>query len=124
MAEILLRIRRPGLRVADRLPPVRSQAFEQAPEEGFVSRQACCPVGVSFGHEPLGVLLANCSVSRAVTHGHCLLPASRAATPWDWFYINAIHLDTDGNLLISARLAWAVYKVNLRTGNIIWVLGG
>ncbi len=50
-------------------------------------------------------------------------PAS-AATPWDWFYINAVHLDTDGNLLISARHAWAVYKVNLRTGNIIWVLGG
>ncbi len=50
-------------------------------------------------------------------------PAS-AATPWNWFYINAVHLDTDGNLLISARMAWAVYKVSLRTGNIIWVLGG
>jgi len=50
-------------------------------------------------------------------------PAS-AATPWNWFYINAIHLDTDGNLLISARYAWTVYKVNLHTGNIIWVLGG
>jgi hypothetical protein len=25
-------------------------------------------------------------------------PAS-AATPWGWFYINAVHLDTDGNLL-------------------------
>ena len=50
-------------------------------------------------------------------------PAS-AATPWNWFYINAVHLDTDGNLLISARYAWAVYKVNLRTGKIIWVLGG
>ena len=50
-------------------------------------------------------------------------PAS-AATPWDWFYINAVHLDTDGNLLISARFAWAVYKVSQRTGNIIWVLGG
>jgi uncharacterized protein (DUF1697 family) len=58
------------------LLPVRPQAFEQAPEERFVSRQACCPFGVSFSHEPLGVLLANCSVSRAVTHGHCLLPAS------------------------------------------------
>ena len=50
-------------------------------------------------------------------------PAS-AATPWNWFYINAVHLDTDGNLLISARYAWAVYKVNRHTGNIIWVLGG
>ena len=36
-------------------------------------------------------------------------PAS-AATPWDWFYINAIHLDTDGNLLISARYAWGVQQ--------------
>jgi hypothetical protein len=45
-------------------------------------------------------------------------------TPWNWFYINAVHLDTDGNLLISARMAWAVYKVNLHTGKIMWVLGG
>jgi len=50
-------------------------------------------------------------------------PAS-AATPWNWFYINAVHLDTHRDLLISARYAWAVYKVSLRTGKIIWVLGG
>ena len=49
---------------------------------------------------------------------------ANAATPWSWFYINAVHLDTDGNLLISARYAWAVYKVSLRTGKILWVLGG
>jgi hypothetical protein len=47
-----------------------------------------------------------------------------AATPWDWFYINAVHLDTDGNLLINSRYAWAVYKVNRHTGKIVWVLGG
>jgi hypothetical protein len=39
--------------VANRLLPVRPQAGEQALEERFASRQACCPVGVSFGHEPL-----------------------------------------------------------------------
>jgi hypothetical protein len=50
-------------------------------------------------------------------------PAS-VATPWNWFYINAVHLDTDGDLLINARYAWAVYKVSLHTGKIIWVLGG
>lgn len=50
-------------------------------------------------------------------------PAS-AATPWNWFYINAVHLDTHHDLLISARYAWAVYKVSLRTGKIIWTLGG
>jgi hypothetical protein len=50
-------------------------------------------------------------------------PAS-AATPWNWFYINAVHLDAGGNLLISARLTWTVYKVSLHTGKIIWELGG
>ena len=51
------------------------------------------------------------------------LPAS-ASTPWDWFHINAVHLDTDGNLLIDARDTWTTYKVNRSTGNIIWQLGG
>ncbi len=50
-------------------------------------------------------------------------PAS-AATPWDWFHINAVHLDTDGNLLINSRYTWTTYKVNLPTGKIIWELGG
>ena len=39
------------------------------------------------------------------------LPAS-ASTPWDWFHINAVHLDSDGNLLIDARDTWTTYKVN------------
>lgn len=51
------------------------------------------------------------------------LPAS-ASTPWDWFHVNAVHLDTDGNLLIDARDTWTTYKVGLRTGKIIWRLGG
>jgi Arylsulfotransferase (ASST) len=52
-----------------------------------------------------------------------LLPAS-PSTPWDWFHVNAVHLDTDGDLLIDARNTWAAYKVNRRTGDIIWQLGG
>jgi hypothetical protein len=51
------------------------------------------------------------------------LPAS-ASDPWDWFHINAVKLDTDGNLLIDARDTWTTYKVSLGTGNIIWQLGG
>ncbi len=51
------------------------------------------------------------------------LPAS-ASDPWDWFHINAVELDTDGNLLIDARDTWTTYKVSLATGNIIWQLGG
>jgi hypothetical protein len=51
------------------------------------------------------------------------LPAS-PTTPWDWFHINAVHIDTDGNLLIDARDTWTTYKVNRHTGRIIWQLGG
>jgi hypothetical protein len=51
------------------------------------------------------------------------LPAS-ASTPWDWFHINAVHLDADGNLLIDARNTWTAYKVNRVSGQIIWQLGG
>jgi hypothetical protein len=54
---------------------------------------------------------------------HQPLPGS-AADPWDWFHINAVHLDTDGNLLIDSRYTWTTYKVNRHTGKIIWELGG
>jgi hypothetical protein len=51
------------------------------------------------------------------------LPAT-SASPWDWFHINAVKLDTDGNLLIDARNTWTAYKVNRHSGQIIWQLGG
>jgi hypothetical protein len=51
------------------------------------------------------------------------LPAS-ASTPWDWFHINAVHLDPRGNLLIDARDTWTTYDVNRFTGAINWRLGG
>jgi hypothetical protein len=54
---------------------------------------------------------------------HSPRPAS-AAAPWDWFHVNAVHLDADGNLLINSRYTWTTYKVSLRTGKILWELGG
>jgi hypothetical protein len=51
------------------------------------------------------------------------LPAS-TATPWDWFHVNAVHLDTDGSLLIDARDTWAAYDVNRTSGAVNWTLGG
>jgi outer membrane protein assembly factor BamB len=47
-----------------------------------------------------------------------------ASQPWDWFHINAVRFDSDGNLLVSSRHTWTVYKVNRRTGQVIWELGG
>jgi hypothetical protein len=59
----------------------------------------------------------------ALTESEMPVPTA-AGTPYDYFHINAVKLDTDGNLLISARNASAVYKVNRTTGAIIWRLGG
>jgi hypothetical protein len=44
--------------------------------------------------------------------------------PYDYFHVNSVGLDRDGNLVISSRNTWAVYKVNHRTGAVIWTLGG
>lgn len=44
--------------------------------------------------------------------------------PWDYFHVNAIDVDADGDLLVSARNTWAVYKVSRRTGAVVWRLGG
>jgi hypothetical protein len=51
------------------------------------------------------------------------LPSS-PSTPWDWFHLNAVKVDSDGNLLIDGRNSWTTYKVDPRTGQIIWKLGG
>jgi hypothetical protein len=43
---------------------------------------------------------------------------------YDYFHINAVNLDNDGNLLISGRHTSTVYKVDRHSGQIIWRLGG
>jgi hypothetical protein len=47
-----------------------------------------------------------------------------AATPYDYFHINAINWDDDGNVLIDSRNTWTAYKVDHRTKEIIWRQGG
>jgi Arylsulfotransferase (ASST) len=50
--------------------------------------------------------------------------STKVGYPWDYFHVNAIDVDVDGNLLVSARNTWTVYKVNRRTGAVMWRLGG
>jgi hypothetical protein len=44
--------------------------------------------------------------------------------PYDYFHVNSVDVDNDGNLVISGRNTWAAYKVDHRTGAVIWRLGG
>ncbi len=44
--------------------------------------------------------------------------------PFDYFHVNAVDQDSDGNFVISSRYMWAAYKVDRHTAATIWVLGG
>ncbi len=48
----------------------------------------------------------------------------RNTRPFDWFHMNSINDDADGNILISARHTQALYKINRKTGRIMWRIGG
>jgi hypothetical protein len=56
----------------------------------------------------------------ALSESYCALPDG----PYDFFHANSIDVGDDGNLLVSARHTWAVYKIRRPTGEIIWRLGG
>jgi hypothetical protein len=45
-------------------------------------------------------------------------------TPWDWFHLNSIDPEPNGNVLLSARSTWALYQLEGGSGNVLWRLGG
>jgi hypothetical protein len=55
-----------------------------------------------------------------VSQSHLSPPPYKA---FDYFHGNAIAQDTDGNLVISARNTWGLYKINVKTGRIMWQIG-
>jgi hypothetical protein len=50
-------------------------------------------------------------------------PTSRAE-PFDYFHINSIDVEQDGDLLVDSRNTWAAYDVDPATGQVRWELGG
>ena len=50
------------------------------------------------------------------------VPSGKA--PWDYFHLNSIDPQANGNLLLSARSTWAGYDVEAPAGKIRWRLGG
>ncbi|HEX5465881.1 MAG TPA: arylsulfotransferase family protein [Candidatus Limnocylindrales bacterium] len=43
---------------------------------------------------------------------------------YDYFHINSVDEAGDGDLLVSARHTWCVYKIRRTTGEVVWRLGG
>jgi Arylsulfotransferase (ASST) len=50
------------------------------------------------------------------------LPSGGGA--WDAYHLNSVEMDESGDLLVSARHTWAVYKIDPDTGDVVWRLGG
>ena len=56
------------------------------------------------------------------------IPDRWPAAPWDYLHGNAITQDTDGNLVLSGRNTWGIYKVDDTVGDgsfghVVWQLG-
>lgn len=44
--------------------------------------------------------------------------------PWDYFHVNSVNPTPDGDLVVSGRHTWGVYKVERGSGAVLWRLGG
>ena len=64
----------------------------------------------ALGHVPL---------TNTYTH-----PPQSARAVFDYFHLNSIDPQPDGDLLISSRNTWAAYLISTQTGEIDWQLGG
>ena len=51
-------------------------------------------------------------------------PGEDPEAPVDYFHINSIEVEPDNNFLIDAKGTYAVYKIERRTGEVLWRLGG
>jgi hypothetical protein len=50
--------------------------------------------------------------------------AGAKAPPFDYFHINSIEVEPNGNFLVSARNTHAVYEIDRKTKKVLWRLGG
>lgn len=58
------------------------------------------------------------------SHEHLSSGTGSKRRPYNYFHINSVAPDVDGNWIVSGRNTWAVYKVDRSSGKIIWRLNG
>ncbi|MGH8980480.1 MAG: arylsulfotransferase family protein [Acidimicrobiales bacterium] len=51
-------------------------------------------------------------------------PPASPTVPWDAYHGNSIQLVGKDEFLVSMRDTWAAYLVNIKSGDIVWTLGG
>ena len=72
-----------------------------------------------------GAVLFEWHTLGAIGLGESYRPAPRQrGKVHDPYHLNSIALDSDGDLIVSARHTNAVYKIDRSTGEVLWRLGG
>jgi hypothetical protein len=71
-----------------------------------------------------GKVLLDWDSSKFVPFAESLERVRPGNSAFDYFHINSVSEMDDGNLLISGRNTWALYKVDRSSGEIIWRLNG
>jgi hypothetical protein len=59
-----------------------------------------------------------------VSESHATVPTKEKPVPWDYFHLNSIDPEPNGDLLVSGRSTWAAYQLEKGSGDILWRLGG
>jgi hypothetical protein len=61
------------------------------------------------------------------SYGHIPLNATHkppSGSYCDCYHLNSIQPLSDGTLLVSSRNTWSIYDISMKTGQIVWTLGG
>jgi hypothetical protein len=90
------------------------------PADGLVTEGVVQEIDIASGR----VLFEWHSLDHVPIEESHLAPPTSATTAYDYFHLNAVNPDDDGNLIISSRHTWTVYKLDRHTGAVIWRLGG
>ncbi|KAH3143073.1 hypothetical protein KXW18_000338 [Aspergillus fumigatus] len=108
--------------------PYNLAAYGIGPGNGWVISGAFQEVDIKTGrvlfewksldHVPLSATLTPLQLDGVVGDGRT------NGSAWDYFHINSVDKNRDGDYLVSARHTSCIYKVSGATGSIIWQLGG
>lgn len=90
------------------------------PVDGLLADSSCYEIDIATGE-----ILFHWSAADHVplTDSYIAVPTA-AGNPYDFFHMNSISITPDDQLLICSRHTCALYKVDRRSGEVLWTLGG
>ncbi|HET9124608.1 MAG TPA: MFS transporter [Solirubrobacteraceae bacterium] len=92
--------------------------------EGGVDDGVMVDSGVQVYNLRTGRLVATWDAAKHINPRQSRVQPPTNGFPWDAYHINSISLQPHDEMLVSMRNTSALYLVSMRTGRILWTLGG